>query len=64
MRKEVLADGEVDIDEAKRLLVALEGIGTGTGPVDTLRMILKGTVKDGKVSAAESEMIADLLRSL
>ena len=65
MREEVLADGEVDINEARRLLAALEGIGSGTaGPIDTLRMILKGTVKDGKVSAAESEMIADLLKEL
>ena len=65
MRDEVLADDEVDINEARRLLAALEDIGSGTaGPIDTLRMILKGTVKDGKVSAAESEMIADLLKEL
>ena len=64
MRKAVLADGEVDLAEARALLTTLERLDTGSGKTDALRMLLKGALKDNKITAAESEIIADLLNDL
>ena len=64
MRKAVLADGEVDLTEARALLTTLERLDTGSGKTDALRMLLKGALKDNKITATESEMIADLLKDL
>ena len=64
MRKAVLADGEVDLAEARALLSTLERLDTGSGKTDALRMLLKGALKDNKITATESEMIADLLKDL
>ena len=64
VRQDVLADDVVDLDEARRLLKMLERFDTGSDKVDALRMLLKGALKDNKITAMESEMIADLLRSL
>ena len=64
LRKAVLADGEVDLTEARSLLTTLERLDTGSGKTDALRMLLKGALKDNKITATESEMIADLLKDL
>ena len=64
MRKAVLADGEVDLIEARAILSTLERLDTGSGKTDALRMLLKGALKDNKITTAESEMIADMLKKL
>ena len=64
MRKAVLADGEVDLTEARAILSTLERLDTGSGKTDALRMLLKGALKDNKITTAESEMIADMLKKL
>ena len=64
MRKAVLADGEVDLIEARAILSTLERLDTGSGKTDALRMLLKGALEDNKITTAESEMIADMLKKL
>ena len=64
MRKAVLADGEVDLIEARAILSTLERLDTGSGKTDSLRMLLKVALKDNKITTAESEMIADMLKKL
>ena len=64
MRKAVLADGEVDLTEARAILSTLERLDTGSGKTDALRVLLKGALKDNKITTAESEMIADMLKKL
>ena len=64
VRDVVLADGQVDLNEARAFLATLERLDTGSGKTDALRMLLKGALKDNKITAAESEMIADLLKDL
>ena len=64
MRKAVLAVGEVDLIEARAILSTLERLDTGSGKTDALRMLLKGALKDNKITSAESEMIADMLKKL
>ena len=64
MRKAVLADGEVDLTEARAILSTLERLDTGSGKTDALRMLLKGALEDNKITTAESEMIADMLKKL
>ena len=64
MRKAVLADGEVDLIEARAILSTLERLDTGSGKTDALRMLLKVALKDNKITTAESEMIADMLKKL
>ena len=64
MRKAVLADGEVDLTEARAVLSTLERLNTGSGKTDSLRMLLKVALKDNKITTAESEMIADMLKKL
>ena len=64
MRKAVLADGEVDLTEARAILSTLERLDTGSDKTDSLRMLLKVALKDNKITTAESEMIADMLKKL
>ena len=64
MRKAVLADGEVDLTEARAVLSTLERLDTDSGKTDSLRMLLKVALKDNKITTAESEMIADMLKKL
>ena len=64
MRKAVLADGEVDLPEARAILSTLERLDTGSGKTDSLRMLLKVALKDNKITTAESEMIANMLKKL
>ena len=64
LRKAALADGEIDLEEARSLLAMLERLDTGVGKTDALRMLLKGALKDNRISAMESEMIAAMLKEL
>ena len=64
MRKAVLADGEVDLTEARAILSTLERLETGSGKTVSVRMLLKVALKDYMITTAESEMIADMLKKL
>ena len=61
MRKDVLADGKVDVDEARRLLDALGKFKGASGFTSVLRLTLEGAIADGKISEEESEAIKRLL---
>ena len=61
MRKDVLADGKVDIEEAKRLLAALNRFKSDADAISTLRLALEGAIADGQITAEESETIRKLL---
>ena len=62
MRDEVLADGKVDLDEAKRLLEALRRFKSDTGASGALQLALEGALQDGRISASESETIRRMLQ--
>ena len=61
MRKDVLADGKVDIEESKRLLAALNRFKSDADAISTLRLALEGALADGQITAEESETIRKLL---
>ena len=61
MREEVLADGNVDADEARRLLEAIKVSQGVDGFTATLRKVLEDALADGKISDMESQMIKQLL---
>ena len=61
MRKDVLADGKVDIEEAKRRLAALNRVKSDADAISTLRLALEGALADGQITAEESETIRKLL---
>ena len=64
MRKDVLADGKVDIDEARRLLATLNRFKGDAGATSALRLALEGAIADGQITAEESETIGKLLSAL
>ena len=64
MRDEVLADGQVDTDEAKRLLEVVGRVGDSSKEASVLRLALEGALADGKISKEESEAISVLLRNI
>ena len=64
MRKDVLADGKVDIEEAKRLLAALNRFKSDADAISTLRLALEGALADGQITAEESETIRMLLEGV
>ena len=64
MRKEVLADGKVDLDEVKRMLETLNRFKGDVGATSSLRLALEGALADGKITDEESEAIRKLLLDL
>ena len=64
MRKDVLADGKVDMDEAKRLLTTLNRFKGDAGATSALRLALEGAIADGQITAEESETIKKLLEGI
>ena len=64
MRKDVLADGKVDIEESKRLLAALNRFKSDADAISTLRLALEGALADGQITAEESETIRKLLEGV
>ena len=64
MRRDVLADGKVDIDEAKRLLATLNRFKGDAGATSALRLALEGAIADGQITAEESETIKNLLEGI
>ena len=64
MRKDVLADGRVDLDEAKRLLRTLNRFKGNADATSALRLALEGAIADGQITAEESETIKNLLEGI
>ena len=64
MRKDVLADGKVDVDEAKRLLATLNRLKGDAGATSALRLALEGAIADGQITAEESKTIKNLLEGI
>ena len=64
MSKEVLADGQVDVDEARRMLAALNRFKTDAGSGDALRKALEDALADGTITKAESENLKNLIKEV
>ena len=64
MRKDVLADGKVDLGEAKRLLETLNRFKGDAGATSALRLALEGAIADGQITAEESETIKNMLEGI
>ena len=64
MRKDVLADGKVDLGEAKRLLATLNRFKGDAGATSALRLALEGAIADGQITVEESEAIKKLLEGI
>ena len=64
MRKDVLADGKIDLDEAKRLLATLNRLKGDVGATSALRLALEGAIADGQITVEESEAIKKLLEGI
>lgn len=61
LKDEVLADGRVDLEEARHILKLIEEGFTPSAPVSRLTDILRSAVSDGNVSAAQSGEIVRVL---
>ena len=64
MREDILADGKVDIDEAKRLLAMLNRFKGDVGATSALRLALEGALADGQITVEESDAIKKLLEEV
>ena len=64
MRRDVLADGKVDLGEAKRLLETLNRFKGDAGATSALRLALEGAIADGQITAEESETIKNMLEGI
>ena len=64
VRKDVLADGKVDIDEARRLLAMLNRFRGDAGATSALRLALEGALADGQITVEESDAIRKLLEEV
>ena len=64
MRRDILADGQVDVDEARRILDALNRFKGESGALSALRLTLEGALADGKITVEESSTIRGLLETL
>ena len=63
-RKDILEDGAVDIDEARRLHDHLSQISWNAPILSALRLALEGALSDGKITAEESQAIKKLLEAV
>ena len=61
IRDEVMADGKVDLEEAKRILHVLDVAFTPFEPTARLISLLRESVSAGNVSAAQSRAIAQAI---
>ncbi len=64
MRKDILADGKIDLDEAKRLLATLNRFKGNADATSALRLALEGALADGQVTAEESAALRQLLEGI
>ena len=53
--------GPMRLEEAKRLLAALNRFKSDADAISTLRLALEGALADGQITAEESETIRKLL---
>ena len=61
IRDEVMADGKVDLEEAKRILHLLDVVFTPFEPTARLIALLRESISAGSVSAAQSRAIAQAI---
>ena len=64
MRKDILADGKVDRDEAQRLLEMLKHFRGNGAATSALGLALEGALADGKITDEESQFIKQLLEEI
>ena len=64
MRKDILADDKIDLDEAKRLLATLNRFKGDAGAASALRLALEGAIADGQITAEESVALKNLLEGI
>jgi polar amino acid transport system ATP-binding protein len=64
MRKGILADGKIGIDEAKRFLETLDRFRGNADATSALRLALEGAIADGRITAGESAALKQLLEDM
>ncbi len=64
MRKGILADGQIGIDEAKRFLETLDRFRGNADATSALRLALEGAIADGRITAGESAALKQLLEDM
>lgn len=64
MRRDVLRDSQVDLDEARRMLGVLERLRSETGATAALRLAIEGALADGRLTDNESTTIRELLKRI
>ena len=64
MRKDILADGKIGIDEAKRFLETLDRFRGNADATSALRLALEGAIADGRITAGESAALKQLLEDM
>ena len=64
MRKGILADGQIGIDEAKRFLETLDRFRGSADAASALRLALEGAIADGRITAGESAALKQLLEDM
>ena len=64
MREDILADGKVDLAEAKSLLSLLNRLKGDSGATSALRLTLEGALADGKITSEESQTIKKMLEEM
>jgi len=64
VRKGILADGKVDVEEAVGLLSILKKRAGGTSVTSPLRLALEGALADGEITDEESQTIKKLLEEI
>ena len=64
VRGDILEDGKVDIDEARRLHGLLSRVSGNAPVLSTLRLAIEGALSDGKITDEESRAIKKLLEEV
>ena len=64
VRRDILADGKIDLAEAKSLLGVLDRMMGESASAQSLRYVLKAALADGKITEEESEVIKKLLEEV
>ena len=64
VRRDILADGKVDLAEAKSLLGVLDRMMGESASTQSLRYALRAALEDGKITEEESEVIKKLLEEI
>ena len=64
VRDDILADGKVDVDEARRLHDLLSRVSGNAPVLSALRLAIEGALSDGKITDEESRVIKKLLEEI